>query len=115
MHTFHTHKFNLGILGCIEHLARFGTKSRHSKRKKIDLHGVWLDLANAYGSVSNKLIELLWNSFKSQSVRNIISRYFNNLHMASPWKTIQQDGNNWNVGLPWDIPSPKSCLLQPLR
>ncbi len=55
------------------------------KREKLDLHVVWLDLANAYGSVPHKLIDFALDFFHVPvCVRDIIARYFDNLHMCFP-------------------------------
>lgn len=50
------------------------------KRERGDLHVVWLDLANAYGSVPHKLIDFTLKFFHiPTSVTNINAKYFSNL------------------------------------
>lgn len=41
--------------GCVEHLAIIWEQIQSAKRSRSDLHIVWLDLANAYGSVPLQL------------------------------------------------------------
>lgn len=45
-----------GFPGCIEHSSVIWDQIQLAKREKSDLHVVWLDLANAYGSVPHKLL-----------------------------------------------------------
>lgn len=45
-----------GFPGCIEHSSAIWDQIQRTKREKSDLYVVWLDLANAYGSVPHKLI-----------------------------------------------------------
>ena len=40
-----------GFPGCVEHSAVIWEQIQRAKRERGDLHVVWLDLANAYGSV----------------------------------------------------------------
>ena len=45
-----------GIPGCIEHAYTIWDAIQQAKKDKLDLNVVWLDLANAYGSVPHKLL-----------------------------------------------------------
>ncbi len=40
-----------GFPGCIEHISIIWEQIQRASREKSELHVVWLDLANAYGSV----------------------------------------------------------------
>lgn len=42
-----------GFPGCVEHSAMIWDQIQRAKREKNDLHVIWLDLANEYGSVSH--------------------------------------------------------------
>ncbi|KAK0150885.1 hypothetical protein N1851_008007 [Merluccius polli] len=44
-----------GFPGCVEHSAMIWDQIQTAKREKSDLHVVWLDLENAYGSVPHHL------------------------------------------------------------
>lgn len=52
-----------GFPGCVEHSAMIWEQIQTAKRSKSDLHVVWLDLANAYGSVPHQLINFALNFF----------------------------------------------------
>ena len=45
-----------GFPGCLEHVAMIWDTIRYVRQEKKDLHVIWLDLANAYGSVQHHLI-----------------------------------------------------------
>ena len=46
-----------GFTGCVEHSAVIWEQIQRAKREKDDLYVMWLDLANAYGSVPHQLIK----------------------------------------------------------
>ena len=72
-----------GFPGCVEHASVIWEQIQRAKREKSNLHVVWLDLANAYGSVPHKLIEFALKFFHVPvCVSNIIAKYFDNLHMC---------------------------------
>ena len=52
-----------GFPGCVEHSAVIWEQIQRAKRERCDLHVVWLDLANAYGSVPHQLIEFALDFF----------------------------------------------------
>lgn len=45
-----------GFPGCVEHSTMIWDQIQKAKRQKTDLHVVWLNLDNAYGSVPHQLI-----------------------------------------------------------
>ena len=44
------------VPGCWEHMSVVWDELKSSKKEKIDLSAIWLDIANAYGSVPHQLI-----------------------------------------------------------
>jgi hypothetical protein len=48
-----------GILGCVEYTGVVTQIIREAKENKGDLTVIWLDLVNAYGTISHKLIDLV--------------------------------------------------------
>ncbi|KAL6455729.1 hypothetical protein MHYP_G00355800 [Metynnis hypsauchen] len=69
--------------------AEFNTKPpkiseiQKAKREKTDLHVIWLDLANAYGSVPHQLINYAMDFFHMPTcVKILLAEYFNNLQMC---------------------------------
>ncbi len=72
-----------GFPGCIEHTSVIWEQVQRAKREKSELHVVWLDLANTYGSVPHKLVEFALEFFYVPAcVIIIIAKYFNNLRMC---------------------------------
>ncbi|KAL0189460.1 hypothetical protein M9458_016559, partial [Cirrhinus mrigala] len=68
-----------------------------AKCNKLDLHIVWLDLANAYGSVPHHLIRFALNFFHiPPCIQSLITNYFDKLQ-------------------PWDVPSLPYSSQQLLR
>ncbi|KAJ8395939.1 hypothetical protein AAFF_G00026470 [Aldrovandia affinis] len=56
---------------------------QRAKRERSDLHVVWLDLANAYGSVPHQLIDFAMEFFfMPESIRGLVSSYFKDLQMC---------------------------------
>jgi hypothetical protein len=48
-----------GVAGCMEHTCVLSEIIREAREGKKELVVIWLDLANAYGSVPHKLVELI--------------------------------------------------------
>ncbi|KAJ8385386.1 hypothetical protein AAFF_G00190070 [Aldrovandia affinis] len=56
---------------------------QRAKREKSNLHAVWLDLANAYGSVLHQLIDFAMEFFfMPECIRGLVSSYFKDLQMC---------------------------------
>lgn len=47
-----------GVSGCIEHTSVLTQIIREAREGKGELAVIWLDLANAYGSMPHKLVQL---------------------------------------------------------
>lgn len=60
-----------------------------AKRSKSDLHIVWLDLANAFGSVPHQFITYVLNFFHIPSlIQDLVGNCFNNLYVCyTTWNT----------------------------
>ena len=71
-----------GFPGCLEHSQMIWNSILSVKRDKTELHVIWLDLANAYGSVPHHLIRMALEFFNFPSkVGEIIMIYFNSAFM----------------------------------
>lgn len=69
-----------GVPGCLEHTGVVTQLIREAKESKGDLATLWLDLANAYGSIPHKLVETaLVRHHVPVKIRNLIMDYYNNL------------------------------------
>ena len=67
-----------GFPGCIEHTTMLWDRIKTAKNNKTtELHVIWLDLENAYGSVRNQLLEKAMEFFWiPKDIKNLISMYF---------------------------------------
>ena len=70
--------------GCLEHTSMIWHQIQTAKREKRDLNVVFLDLANAFGSVPHSLI---WSSFRyfkvSEIVVNLVKAHFQDIRMCA--------------------------------
>ncbi len=66
-----------GFSGCVKHATMIWNQIQKAKREKTDLHVVWLNLANAYGSVPHQLINYNMEFFHMPScIKNMVASYF---------------------------------------
>lgn len=87
-----------GFPGCVEHSTMIWEQIQTAKRVKSDLHVVWLDLANAYGSVPHQLITFALNFFHIPTcIQNLVSTYFSNFYVCyttlgatTGWQQLQK-------------------------
>ena len=71
-----------GIPGCVEHAFSIWDAIQDAKKHKCDLNIVWLDLANAYGSVPHELLMKAMDFFYiPQKVKNLMRCYYDNFKM----------------------------------
>ena len=69
-----------GFSGCLEHNSVITEIIREAKEDKGNLAIVWLDLANAYGSVPHQLIERAMVQYHiPNKIQDIIIRYYSNI------------------------------------
>lgn len=72
-----------GFPGSVEHSAMIWDQNQTAKRNKSDFHVVWLDLANAYGSVPHQLIRFALNFFHiPPCIQSLITNYFDILQVC---------------------------------
>ena len=68
-----------GIPGCVEHAYAIWDAIQKAKKDKEDLDVVWLDLANAYGSVPHKLLKMAMEHFWfPEAVQDLLMSYYDN-------------------------------------
>ena len=84
-----------GVPGCVEHATMIWDAIQRAKSEKRDLDVIWLDLANAYGSVPHKMIQLaLEMHHVPKKIREMLKSYFDGFsmrqrptpHLGSIWK-----------------------------
>lgn len=82
-----------GVSGCLEHTSALTQIIREAKEKKGDLAVLWLDLANAYGSIPHKLVELTLQRYHfPEKVQILLRNYFDSFKMRF---TVQDYTTAW--------------------
>jgi hypothetical protein len=67
--------------GCLEHTVVISQLLKEAKEDRGDISVVWLDLANAFGSVPHKLVQKTLGQYHvPEKIRLIIKRYYEGLH-----------------------------------
>ena len=87
-----------GMPGCLKHTGVLTQLLREAKERKEDLTVLWLDLANAYGSMPHKLVEeALKRHHVPPSVCDVIADYYKNFWLracsssvTSEWQTLEK-------------------------
>ncbi|KAL2078851.1 hypothetical protein ACEWY4_024595 [Coilia grayii] len=89
-----------GFPGCVEHSAVIWEQIQRAKRERRDLHVVWLDLANAYGSVPHRLIDYALEFFYIPvCIRAMVSKYFADLQMCCTHQNFTTSWQRQEVGI----------------
>lgn len=79
------------------------------KRGEKELHAIWLDLANAYGSVPNSLTKLAFEKFHvPEKVSCILMNYFSSVFMRFTTHTYTTDWQALEIGIMM------GCVISPL-
>lgn len=89
-----------GFPECVEHSAVIWEQIQRAKREKGDLHVVWLDLANAYGSVPHQLIEYALDFFYIPvCIRALVAKYFEDIKMCCTHQDFTTGWQKLEVGI----------------
>lgn len=89
-----------GFPGCVEHSSVIWEQIQRAKRERGDLHVVWLDLANAYGSVPHQLIEFALDFFHVPvDIRALVAKYFGDLQMCCTHQDFTTGWQQLEVGI----------------
>jgi len=71
-----------GFSGCLEHTAAIAQLIREGCVNNSDLTVVWLDLANAYGSIQHKVIEHAMDHYHiPDKIKMLIRSYYSNVRL----------------------------------
>ena len=82
-----------GVSGCIEHIAVVTQTLKEAKVNKGDIAVLWLDLANAHGSIPHKLVDLTLERYHvPDKYCKIIDDYFNKIKLRF---TVGNDVTTW--------------------
>ncbi|KAJ8338476.1 hypothetical protein SKAU_G00374420 [Synaphobranchus kaupii] len=89
-----------GFSGCVEHSAVIWEQIQRARREKSDLHVVWLDLANAYGSVPHQLINFALEFFHTPNcIKDLVAKYFADLQMCCAHQDFTTGWQQLEVGI----------------
>ena len=98
-----------GVAGCVEHATMIWDAIQRAKTEKRELDVVWLDLANAYGSVPHEMIQLALEMYHvPKNIRNMLKKYFNGFSMRFSTKEYTTDWINLEVGIAM------GCAISPI-
>ena len=98
-----------GFPGCLEHGQMIWNSLMTAKRLKQDLHVVWLDLANAYGSVPHLLIKLALEMFHVPvKLSDMLMKYFSGVFMRFKTSSYVTDWQALETGIMM------GCVISPL-
>ncbi len=90
-----------GSSGCLEHTSMISQLLREAKEDKGDLSVVWLDLADAYGSVPHKLVdETLRQYHVPEKVRSILQQYYKGLNFRFSVGNYTTEWHRVEKGIP---------------
>jgi len=83
-----------GFSGCLEHTAAITQLIREAYVNNSDLTVVWLDLANAYGSIPHKVIEHAMDHYHiPDKIKMLIRSYYNNVRLIFSIQTLPLTGS----------------------
>lgn len=98
-----------GFSGCLEHTNMIWHQIQAAKKEGRDLHVVFLDLANAFGSVPHNL---LWTAFDlfsiPQAITTLVKSYFQDVQLCL---TTEEYTTAWQR---LDIGIMAGCTISPL-
>ena len=89
-----------GIPGCIEHAYTIWDAIKQAKKDKLDLNVVWLELANAYGSVPHKLLAKAMEFFYvPEPVIGLMMQYYDCFKMRFSTRNFSTEWHRLEVGI----------------
>ena len=98
-----------GFPGCLEHVSMIWSAIKSAKQAKSNLEVIWLDLANAYGSVPHSIIDLALSHFwVPDRLRVMVERYYKKFKMRFTTKNFTTSWQELAVGIPM------GCAISPL-
>ena len=89
-----------GFSGCIEHTSVISQLIRETKERRGDLTCVWLDLANAYGSIPHQLIDTAMKHYHiPDHFRNLVNSYFQGIKLRFTFRDVTTDWQDLEKGI----------------
>ena len=98
-----------GFSGCLEHTSMIWHQIQSAKREGRDLHVLFLDLANAFGSVPHSLIWTAFNFFHiPNTITNLVKNYFRDLQFCVKTTDYTTSWQSLEIGIM------AGCTISPL-
>ncbi|XP_028310814.1 uncharacterized protein LOC114468234 [Gouania willdenowi] len=89
-----------GMPGCLEHTGVVTQLIREARENKGNLSVLWLDLANAFGSIPHKLVQLTLTKYHVPSkCRDLIADYYTNFRMRVSSGAITSHWHKVEIGI----------------
>ena len=89
-----------GIAGCLEHATMIWESIQLAKSGRRNLDVVWLDLANAYGSVPHSMIQLALDMYHvPDQIKAVLKEYFAGFQMRFTTETYTTKWIDLQVGI----------------
>merc|ERR1712240_820684 len=89
-----------GVPGCLEHATMIWDSIQKAKSNRRNLDVVWLDLANAYGSVPHKMIQMSLQMYHvPPNIRDMLKTYFDGFSMRFSTKEYTTKWVDLDVGI----------------
>ncbi|GFO32390.1 reverse transcriptase [Plakobranchus ocellatus] len=98
-----------GVSGCLEHATMIWEAIQRAKSEKQSLDVVWIDLANAYGSVPHEMIQLALRMYQVPEVIQVmLDDYFSGFRMRFSTNSYTTNWINLKVGIAM------GCTISPI-
>ncbi|KAK3720950.1 hypothetical protein RRG08_047516 [Elysia crispata] len=98
-----------GVSGCLEHATMIWEAIQRAKSEKLNLDVIWLDLANAYGSVPHQMIQLALRMYHvPEDIQVMLDDYFSGFRMRFSTNSYTTDGINLEIGITM------GCTISPI-
>ena len=98
-----------GFSGCLEHTSMIWHQIQCAKKEGRDLHVLFLDLANVFGSVPHSLIWTAFDFFHvPKSITNLVRNYFQDLQFCI---TTAEYSTSWQL---LEVGIIAGCTISPL-
>ncbi len=98
-----------GFPGCVEHTAMIWHTIQVARVEKSDLSVIWLDLANAYGSIPHSLISFSMDFFHiPEKLQKFLMCYYDQFQMRFTTASYTTRWQDLQVGIPM------GCTISPI-
>lgn len=98
-----------GVPGCLEHATMIWDAIQKAKTGRKNLDVIWLDLANAYGSVPHEMIQMSLQAYHvPPNIREMLKIYFDGFSMRFSTKEYTTSWIDLDVGIAM------GCAISPI-